>query len=88
MGVVRADDLEPRAARAPERGEVIGRFDLELGRAPADVPRAHDVLDEVGGPDEEPAALVRQVFPRMGDDAVEGVLTNLHALSIMIEVPL
>src|SRR4051812_14919385 len=79
MRVVGAHHLEPRRARAADGGEMIGRLHLKLRRALPQIARAHHVLHQLERPDEEAAALVRLLFQRMGDDAVEGGLADLHA---------
>jgi len=79
MRVVRPDDFTSRCARAPKRGEVIGRFHLEPRWAAPHVPRSDGVLHDLLGPDEESAALVRPLFHRMRYDLIEDRLTDLHA---------
>src|SRR5438874_4705852 len=79
MRVVRATDGAARRARATNGREVIRGIDQEPGCALAQVACRIRLVDLIAGSEQQTAAFVRDLAPRMGDDLVDHLLPDPHA---------
>src|SRR5689334_9363409 len=88
MGVIGANHLETRGAGLADGGKVVGRLDLEFRPAALEISCPCRILHDVGTANEQPAALVRQLFDGVRDDPRDDILPDLHATSTIMAVPI